>query len=229
MSVKYAFSSHSLTNSEHELPFEEIKEKLCCIIVFQIILNLFYICISDCLTTIIITPQYSGVVGQVQRQEVSMGAGQFSMMEDRMKVVEFSSSFGEEALTILMRSPTQTKAKNIAAPFSPLGELLQCEGAVATCNVAVWLLIVGSSLLMTAAMFLLISVLDRRLLAHTRDTGDRFSLGQLVWFIWSALVKQGSVLAPRGDVSRCKHYTCHVSASRYPGYCSGPGGSSSLS
>lgn len=68
--------------------------------------------------------QYSGVVGQVQRQEVSMGAGQFSMMEDRMKVVEFSSSFGEEALTILMRSPTQTKAKNIAAPFSPLGE--QC-------------------------------------------------------------------------------------------------------
>ena len=181
------------------------------------------------MTTIIITPQYSGVVGQVQRQEVSMGAGQFSMMEDRMKVVEFSSSFGEEALTILMRSPTQTKAKNIAAPFSPLGELLQCEGAVATCNVAVWLLIVGSSLLMTAAMFLLISVLDRRLLATTRDTGDRFSLGQLVWFIWSALVKQGSVLAPRGDVSRCKHYTCHVSASRYPGYCSGLGGSSSRS
>ena len=69
--------------------------------------------------------QYSGVVGQVQRQEVSMGAGQFSMMEDRMKVVEFSSSFGEEALTILMRSPTQTKAKNIAAPFSPLGEQRQ--------------------------------------------------------------------------------------------------------
>ena len=77
--------------------------------------------------------------------------------------------------------------------------------AVATCHVAVWLLIVGSSLLMTAAMFLLISVLDRRLLATTRDTGDRFSLGQLVWFIWSALVKQGSVLAPRGDVSRCQH------------------------
>ena len=80
------------------------------------------------MTTIIITPQYSGVVGQVQRQEVSMGAGQFSMMEDRMKVVEFSSSFGEEALTILMRSPTQTKAKNIAAPFSPLGEQRQCGG-----------------------------------------------------------------------------------------------------
>ena len=211
MSVKYAVHSHSLTHSENGLPLKEVKEKLCRI-VFEIILNLFYLC----LTTIIITPQYSGVVGQVQRQEVSMGAGQFSMMEDRMKVVEFSSSFGEEALTILMRSPTQTKAKNIAAPFSPLGELLQCEGAVATCNVAVWLLIVGSSLLMTAAMFLLISVLDRRLLATTRDTGDRFSLGQLVWFIWSALVKQGSVLAPRGDVSRCKHYTCHVSRVSIP-------------
>ena len=88
--------------------------------------------------------------------------------------------------------------------------------AVATCHVAVWLLIVGSSLLMTAAMFLLISVLDRRLRATTRDTGDRFSLGQLVWFIWSALVKQGSVLAPRGDVSRCKHYTRHVSRVSIP-------------
>ena len=115
--------THSRTRNTNELPLEEIKEKLCRI-VFEIILNLFYLC----LTTIIITPQYSGVVGQVQRQEVSMGAGQFSMMEDRMKVVEFSSSFGEEALTILMRSPTQTKAKNIAAPFSPLGEQRQCRG-----------------------------------------------------------------------------------------------------
>ena len=103
------------------------------------------------------------------------------------------------------------------------------EVRVATCHAAVWLLIVGSSLLMTAAMFLLISVLDRRLLAHTRAEVDRFSLGQLVWFIWSALVKQGSVLSPSGDVSRCQHITCHVSASRCTGYCSGHGGSSSRS
>ena len=92
------------------------------------------------------------------------------------------------------------------------------EVRVATCHVAVWLLIVGSSLLMTAAMFLLISVLDRRLLAHTRAEVDRFSLGQLVWFIWSALVKQGSVLSPSGDVSRCQHITCHVSRVSIPMY-----------
>ena len=64
--------------------------------------------------------EFSGVVGQVQRQEVSIGAGQFSMTQDRMRVVSFSCSFGVEYLTILMRTPSP-KSKNILDPFSPLG------------------------------------------------------------------------------------------------------------
>ena len=64
--------------------------------------------------------QFSGVVGQVQREEVSIGAGMFSITQDRMRVVSFSSSFGVEYLTILMRTPSP-KSKNILDPFSPLG------------------------------------------------------------------------------------------------------------
>ena len=71
--------------------------------------------------------QYSGVVGQVQRQEVSIGAGLFSVTEDRVKVVRFSNSFGVETLTILMRSPSPTKSKNILEPFSDLGNFIHIK------------------------------------------------------------------------------------------------------
>ena len=115
-----------------------------------------------------------------------MGAGLFSMTESRMKAVTFSHSFGVEQLTILMRSPSGSKSKNILEPFSPL----------------VWLLIVTSSVAMMLTMYVMISLLEHRLLTHHDRPGDHFTLSQLSWFIWSALVKQGSILSPSADVSR---------------------------
>jgi len=84
-----------------------------------------------------------------------------------------------------MRTPSP-KSKNILDPFSPL----------------VWILIVSSSVLMIVIMYILISMLEYRILTTSGDDGDYFTTTQLSWFIWSALVKQGSILSPSGDASR---------------------------
>ena len=61
---------------------------------------------------------------------------------------------------------------------------------------------VTSSVLMMVIMYILISMLENRVLMSSGDDGDYFTTSQLSWFIWSALVKQGSILSPSGDVSR---------------------------
>ena len=66
--------------------------------------------------------QFSGVMGQVQRGEVSLGGGLFSMMEERMRVVEFSASLGVEENTIMMQNVQQDNVKDITSPFQPLGQ-----------------------------------------------------------------------------------------------------------
>ena len=58
---------------------------------------------------------------------------------------------------------------------------------------SVWILIILSSVLMVATMYLLLLLLPGP---------DQFSPGQLAWFIYGALVKQGSTLSPSADVAR---------------------------
>ena len=59
------------------------------------------------------------------------------------------------------------------------------------------MLIIGTSVLMVVIMFVVISKLE-----HLVGDSDQFSAGQLSWFIFGALVKQGSTLSPSADVSR---------------------------
>ena len=122
------------------------------------------------------------------------------MTQDRMRVVSFSCSFGVEYLTILMRTPSP-KSKNILDPFSPLG-IEPVNYLLFYQFLIVWILIVSSSVLMIVIMYILISMLEHRILTTSGDDGDYFTTTQLSWFIWSALVKQGSILSPSGDASR---------------------------
>ena len=124
----------------------------------------------------------------------------FSITQDRKRVVSFSSSFGVEYLTILMRTPSP-KSKNILDPFSPLGTSKKHDSI--TINlIIVWVLIVTSSVLMIVIMYILVSMLENKILMTSGNDGDYFTTSQLSWFIWSALVKQGSILSPSGDASR---------------------------
>ena len=47
-----------------------------------------------------------------------MGAGLFSYLVDRSRVVDFSRVFGREGITVLMRSPERASKKDsLLAPF----------------------------------------------------------------------------------------------------------------
>jgi hypothetical protein len=48
-----------------------------------------------------------------------LGAGLFTVLEARRKVVDFSRIFGREEVTILMRTPERaSKADSLLAPFN---------------------------------------------------------------------------------------------------------------
>ena len=79
---------------------------------------------------------------------------------------------------------SQSQSKQWWAPFSP----------------PVWLSIGLSSISMAVLMFLLISKIEINILPNPPPK----AMGplQIVWFIFGALVKQGSPLPPKSDVAR---------------------------
>ena len=128
--------------------------------------------------------KFSGVVGMVQHMEVDLGGGLFSMMEDRQRVVDFSASIGVEGYSIMMKTPKKAKTKNVLTPFS----------------LTVWIVILVSAVLMSLIMYVFINVFEKKI--GVGDSLDKFSLAQLSWFVYGALVKQGSTLAPSSTISR---------------------------
>ena len=127
--------------------------------------------------------KFNGVVGMVQNLEVDLGGALFSMITDRQKVVDFSDSIGVEEYSIMMKTPKTVKAKNVLTPFSLL----------------VWISILVSSVFMSFIMYVFINIAERQVIS---DKPDQFSLLQISWFVYGALVKQGSTLAPATDISR---------------------------
>ena len=69
-----------------------------------------------------VTGRFNGVVGMVERGEVDIGAGDFTIMEQRQEVVDYSDYTGVEAYSIMMKTPSPhfSKTDTIIAPFSPL-------------------------------------------------------------------------------------------------------------
>ena len=61
------------------------------------------------------------------------------------------------------------------------------------------MLIVLSSVVMLVTMYIMITKFEHQLLP---SGCDQFSPSELSWFIFGALVKQGSSLAPSADVAR---------------------------
>ena len=68
-----------------------------------------------------------------------------------------------------------------------------------------WILIISTSILMMIMMYILISIFEYKFLTKSYKEADYFSVSQISWFIYSALVKQGSILSPSADVSRSRN------------------------
>ncbi|XP_023348082.1 glutamate receptor U1 [Eurytemora carolleeae] len=127
---------------------------------------------------------FSGVIGMVQRKEVDVGGGIFSRMEERQKVVDFSAAIGVEAMNIMWVNVDLADTDYIIAPFTNI----------------VWLYVLIAAFLMGPIMYIMINCFERNVLLDTPP--QYIGLMNYYWFLYGALVKQGSSIVPSTDVMR---------------------------
>ena len=119
------------------------------------------------------------IVDLVDKGEVDFGAGLFSVTESRVAKVDYSRFLGEDTFTILMRTPKHfSKADSLIAPFSR----------------DVWLAILASCIFMGPVLYVFIHRLDWR---KSGEENLGLSLPRCYWFVYGALLKQGSTVDPK--------------------------------
>nr|QBB73022.1 ionotropic receptor [Protaetia brevitarsis] len=129
-------------------------------------------------------PQNNGIVGMLSRNEVDVGAAFLPTFPYISKHIRFSVSLSKAEWVVLMKRP----------PVSATG-----SGLLAPFTVEVWLLILISLFAVGPIIYLLIILQCR--LCH--DEGNIiYPLPSCIWFVYGALLKQGSTLSPRTDSSR---------------------------
>ena len=141
----------------------------------------------------------------VQRGEVDIGGGMFSLMKERavafspksllssffyQAVVDFSNGISVEENTILMKTPRFSNVAHFDIFVIPLSICSQSQSKQwwAPFSPPVWLSIGLASISMALLMFLLISRIEINVLPDPPPK----AMGplQIVWFIFGALVKQ---------------------------------------
>ena len=84
----------------------------------------------------------------------------------------------------MMKTPKEVKTKNVLTPFT----------------VTVWISILVSAISMSLIMYVFINIIEKKVVVG--DYREKFILVQLSWFVYGALVKQGSTLSPSSNISR---------------------------
>nr|CAD7432142.1 unnamed protein product [Timema monikensis] len=121
-----------------------------------------------------------GVLSMVHRGEADIAAAFLPVLPENMEVAKLSFSLGEAEWVILMRRPSESaNGSGLFAPF----------------DTTVWLLILTSLILVGPAIFIIIMI--RVKLCKGSETLTRvYPLDACVWFVYGALMKQGSTLSP---------------------------------
>ncbi|XP_074037794.1 ionotropic receptor 76b [Leptinotarsa decemlineata] len=97
--------------------------------------------------------------------------------------ITYSTSFDVAEWNVLMNRPKESATgSGLLAPFTTV----------------VWILIIFSVLIVGPIMYLLILIRAR----FSREDHAVFSLPSCMWFVYGALLKQGSTLSPKSDSSR---------------------------
>ncbi|GJQ83946.1 hypothetical protein Trydic_g8685 [Trypoxylus dichotomus] len=126
----------------------------------------------------------NGIVGMLSRNEVDIGAAFLPTFPYIANHIKFSTSLSKAEWVVLMKRP----------PVSATG-----SGLLAPFTFQVWLLILVSLFAVGPIIYLLI-LLQHRLCKD--DDSTVYPLPACVWFVYGALLKQGSVLSPQTDSSR---------------------------
>nr|AVH87308.1 ionotropic receptor 20 [Holotrichia parallela] len=129
-------------------------------------------------------PEDNGIIGMLSRNEVDIGAAFLPPFAYFSNYIRFSTNLDKGEWVVLMRRP----------PVSATG-----SGLLAPFTFQVWLLILVSLFAVGPIIYFLI-LLQSRLCRE--DDNVIYPLPSCVWFVYGALLKQGSTLSPQTDSSR---------------------------
>nr|CAD7263046.1 unnamed protein product [Timema shepardi] len=112
--------------------------------------------------------------------EADIAAAFLPVLPENMEVAKLSFSLGEAEWVILMRRPSESaNGSGLFAPF----------------DTTVWLLILTSLILVGPAIFIIIMI-RVKLCKGSEKLTKVYPLDACVWFVYGALMKQGSTLSP---------------------------------
>ncbi|XP_046486685.1 glutamate receptor ionotropic, delta-1 [Neodiprion pinetum] len=126
----------------------------------------------------------TGIFGQLVRKEVDMAVAFVPVVPEFRNLIKYSTELDEAEWTILMKRP---------------GESATGSGLLAPFDTQVWILIVISVLAAGPTLYFLILV---RFLLCRDGEPRKYSLATCMWFVYGALLKQGSTLSPVTDSAR---------------------------
>ncbi|KAL7289919.1 hypothetical protein TKK_0016306 [Trichogramma kaykai] len=126
----------------------------------------------------------SGMLQQLFRKEVDVAVAFIPALSEFRSWCNFSVPLEEMDTTFLLKRPqTSSTGSDLLAPFSN----------------KVWILILLSVLLVAPTTYIMILL---RMQFATDDRAKKFTLFNCLWFVYGALLKQGTTTAPIGDSTR---------------------------
>ncbi|GLV35186.1 Ionotropic receptor 76b [Carabus blaptoides fortunei] len=127
----------------------------------------------------------TGIFGVLNSGKADLAAAFLPVVPDGQQVIKYSRNLDTGEFVVLMKRPKESaQGSGLLAPFT----------------LGVWLLILISLIAVGPIIYLLI--LLRHWLCPIDEKNKTFPLPSCVWFVYGALLKQGSTLSPVSDSAR---------------------------
>ncbi|XP_069680618.1 glutamate receptor ionotropic, delta-1 [Periplaneta americana] len=134
----------------------------------------------------IIGDENTGIISMVYKGEADMAAAFLPVFHDMDHLVNFSTSLDESNWVVMMKRPSESATgSGLLAPFDS----------------TVWVLILVSLIAIGPTIYIII-LIRAKLCKGDEVLTAMVPLDNCIWFVYGALMKQGSTLMPMADSTR---------------------------
>ncbi|XP_033607033.1 ionotropic receptor 93a isoform X2 [Cryptotermes secundus] len=127
-----------------------------------------------------------GIISMVHKKEVDMAAAFLPVFHEMDNLVNWSTSLDESNWVVMMKRPSESATgSGLLAPFDS----------------TVWILILISLIAIGPTIYIII-IIRAKLCKGDEVLTAVVPLDNCIWFVYGALMKQGSTLAPMADSTR---------------------------
>nr|ARN17856.1 ionotropic receptor 10 [Cephus cinctus] len=131
----------------------------------------------------ILGDESSGVFGLLYTKQVDMAVAFLPVLSEAHNTVKYGTYLDEMEWTILMKRPQESATgSGLLAPF----------------DTTVWILILISVIIVGPTIYILIYIRSK----ISQEKSEHYSVATCMWFVYGALLKQGSTISPVTDSAR---------------------------